>query len=82
MGRIATVKVMRQLAREGYLPDEIEVSWDASVPEEVAYAEKIFLEYLDEGWIAFKEDSQERMQIFRFDPKLKLIMLEPPLPGG
>ena len=77
-----TVKIMRQLTREWTLPDEMKVSWKPNNPQEVAEAEKRFLEYLADGWMAFSEDPQERKQIFNFNPKLELILLMPPLGGG
>jgi len=82
MGRMMTVKIMRQLTREWMLPDEMRVSWKLENPQEVADAEKRFLEYLADGWMAFSEDPQERKQIFHFNPKLELILLMPPLGGG
>ena len=82
MGRMTTVKIMRQLTREWTLPDEMKISWNADNRQEVAEAEKKFLEYLADGWIAFNDDPRGRIQIFRFDPKLDLIVFMPPLGGG
>jgi len=77
-----TVEIMRQLTREWTLPDEMKISWNSDNYQEVAYAEQKFLEYLADGWIAFSDAPQGRTQIFRFDPKLDLIVLMPPLGGG
>jgi hypothetical protein len=82
MGRMMTVQIMRQLTREWTLPDEMKISWNADNQQEVADAERRFLEYLTDGWIAFNDAPQGRIQIFRFDPKLDLIVLMPPLGGG
>jgi len=77
-----TVKIMRQLTREWTLPEEMDVSWNIDNTEEVAEAERIFLKYLADGWIAFSDNPQGRKRIFHFDPKLELIVLMPPLGGG
>ncbi len=82
MGEMMTVRVMRQLLKEWTLPDEMKVSWDINDSREVAYAEKKFHEYLADGWIAFSDDSEGRIQIFNFNPKLEIIILMPPLGGG
>ncbi len=82
MGKMITVKIMRQLLKEWTLPDEMKISWDVNNIQEVAYAEKKFYEYLTDGWIAFSDDPKGRIQIFNFNPKLEMIILIPPLGGG
>lgn len=82
MGEMTTLKIMRQLVKEWMLPDEMTVSWDVDNSEEVAYAQKKFLQYLADGWIAFSDEPTGRKQIFKFNPELKRIVLLPPLGGG
>ena len=82
MGEMTTLKIMRQLVKEWMLPDEMTVSWNADNIEEVAYAQKKFLQYLADGWIAFSDEPTGRRQIFKFNPELKRIVLLPPLGGG
>lgn len=82
MGEMTTLKIMRQLVKEWMLPDEMTVSWDVDNSEEVAYAQKKFLQYLADGWIAFSDEPTGRRQIFKFNPELKRIVLLPPLGGG
>ena len=79
---MAAIKVMRQLAKEWTLPDEMKVSWDANNNQEIAHAAKIFSQYLAEGWIAYIDEPKGRKQIFKFDPKTTKIVLMPPLGGG
>jgi hypothetical protein len=82
MGEMRTLKVMRQLLKEWTQPDELMVKWDINNIEEVTYAEKKFLQYIADGWIAFSDEPKGRRQIFKFDPKLERIGLIPPLGGG
>jgi hypothetical protein len=82
MGEIITLKIMTQLVKEWTKPDEMKVSWDVNKMEEIDYAKKKFLEYLADGWMAFSDEPEERRQIFEFNPKLKRIILIPPLGGG
>ena len=82
MGKMMTVNIMRQLLKEWTLPDDMEVTWDVNNNQEVTYAEKKFREYLADGWIAFSDDHEGRIQIFNFNPKLERIVLMPPLGGG
>ena len=82
MGKMLTVNIMRQLLKEWTLPEDMEVTWDVSDKQEVTYAEKMFREYLADGWIAYGDDHKGRIQIFSFDPKLEMIVLMPPLGGG
>ena len=82
MGKMLTVNIMRQLLKEWTLPEDMEVTWDVSDKQEVTYAEKMFREYLADGWIAYSDDHKGRIQIFSFDPKLEMIVLMPPLGGG
>lgn len=82
MGVMTTFRIMRQLIKEWTLPDEMTVSWDLNNREEVAYAEKKFLQYLAEGWIAYSDEPTGRRQIFKFNPNFEKIVLIPPLGGG
>ena len=82
MGEMLTIKVLRQQLKEWMLPDEMKISWDAENREEVQYAAKKFREYLNDGWMAFSDESKGRRQIFTFDPNIKRIVLTPPLGGG
>lgn len=82
MGVMTTLRIMRQLIKEWTLPDEMTVSWDLNNREEIAYAEKKFLQYLAEGWIAYSDEPKGRRQIFKFNPDLEKIVLIPPLGGG
>ena len=82
MGEMRTLRIMRQLVKEWTLPDEMTVSWDVDNSQEVAYAEKKFLQYLADGWMAFSDEPRGRRQIFKFNPKLERIVLLPPLGGG
>jgi hypothetical protein len=82
MGEMTAIKIMRQLLKEWTLPDEMKVKWDSNNNQEIAHAEKIFSEYLAEGWIAYIDEPKGRKQIFKFDPKFTKIVLMPPLGGG
>ena len=82
MGKMMTWNIMRQLLKEWTLPDEVEVTWDVNSNQQVTYAEKKFREYLADGWLAFSDEHEGRIQIFNFDPKLEMIILMPPLGGG
>jgi hypothetical protein len=82
MGQMTAMKIMRQLVKEWTLPDEMKVAWDINNSQEIAHAEKLFSEYLAEGWIAYIDEPQGRKQIFKFDPKITNIVLMPPLGGG
>lgn len=82
MGRMMTVKVLRQLIQEWALPEEMDVSWSIDDAGSILDAEKTFLRYVADGWIAFSDTPQGRRRIFHFDPTLELIMLMPPLGGG
>lgn len=82
MGKMRTLKVMRQLLKEWTLPDEMTVQWHIDNSEEVTYAEKKFLQYLADGWMAFSDEPTGMRRIFKFDPKLEKIGLIPPLGGG
>lgn len=82
MGEMTTLRIMRQLVKEWTLPDEMTVSWDVDNSQGVAHAEKKFLQYLADGWMAFSDEPGGRRQIFKFNPKLKRIVLMPPLGGG
>jgi len=50
--------------------------------EQVSNAERIFQNYLKEGWLAFGEGAKGKIQIFNFDPSLARIILMPPIGGG
>ena len=83
MGKMMTVDIMRQLLKEWTLPDHLEITWDVNNKQEVTYAEKKFRDYLADGWLAYSDSPKEgRTQISKFDPKLEMIMLLPPLGGG
>lgn len=82
MGEMTTLKIMRQLVKEWALPDRMTVSWNVDNSAEVAYAEERFRRYLADGWIAFSDEPSGRRQIFEFNPRLKRIVLLPPLGGG
>ena len=83
MGKMMAVDTLRQLLKEETLPDRMEITWDINDKQEVTYAEKKFRDYLADGWLAFSENPKEgRVQIHRFDPKLEMIVLLPPLGGG
>ena len=74
---------MRHTYKEWALPDKAEVTWDADNNQEITKAEKVFHEYLADGWIAYSDDPKEgRKQIFNFNPKLEMIVLMPPIGGG
>ena len=74
---------MRQTYKEWTLPDEAEVTWDADDNQEITNAERVFKEYLADGWIAYNDDPKEgRIQIFNFNPKLEMIVLMSPIGGG
>ena len=82
MGQMKTLKIMRQLDKEWTLPDDMEISWNSDNLEEVEIAQKKFLQYLNDGWIAFSDEPEGRKQIFEFNPEFKRIVLMPPLGGG
>jgi hypothetical protein len=82
MGEMTTLKIMRQLLKEWTESDEMMVSWNIDNRQEVAQAEQKFLQYLGDGWMAFSDEPKGRRQIFTFNPKLKKILLIPPLGGG
>jgi len=82
MGEMTTFKIMRQLLKEWTLPDEFKVSWSMGNSEEIAHAEKIFKQYLADGWIAYSDEPTGRKQIFQFDAEFKRIVLLSPLGGG
>jgi hypothetical protein len=82
MGEMRTFKIMRQLLKEWNLSDKMTVSWDINNSQEIAHAEKKFIQYLSDGWMAFCDESRGRRQIFKFNPKCNRIVLIPPLGGG
>ena len=82
MGKITTLKIMRQLIKEWTVPDEMTIIWDIHNDQEVDYAKKTFYQYLIEGWMAFNDELTGKKQIFEFNLKLKRIVLIPPLGGG
>jgi len=83
MGKMMTVDIMRQLLKEWTMPDQAEITWDVNNKKEVAYAEKKFRDYMADGWLAYSDSSKEgRIQITKFDPKIEMIVLLPPLGGG
>jgi hypothetical protein len=82
MGEMVAIKVLTSLMKDWSLPDNLKIAWDKNDAQQVFKAEEAFKEYLDEGWLAFSEEAEGRRQIFKFDAKLKKIILIPPLGGG
>ena len=83
MGKMMTVDIMRQLLKEWTMPDQAEITWDVNNKQEVAYAEKKFRDYVADGWLAYSDSSKGgRIQISKFDPRIEMIILLPPLGGG
>ena len=79
---MTTIQVMRHLLKEWRLPDPMTVSWNPHNAFEVAHATDKFHEYLQDGWMAFRDEPSGRTQIFTFDPSINRILLIPPLGGG
>ena len=79
---MTTLKIMRLLIKEWTLPEEMRLTWDVGTGKGIARAEKTFLEYLADGWMAFSDEPSGRKQIFKFNPQLDRIVLLPPLGGG
>lgn len=79
---MTTIQVMRHLLKEWRLPDSMTVSWNPHDAFEVARAADKFHEYLQDGWMAFRDEPSGRTQIFTFDPSINRILLIPPLGGG
>jgi hypothetical protein len=79
---MTTIQVMRHLLKEWRLPDSMTVSWNPHDAFEVAHAADKFHEYLQDGWMAFRDEPSGRTQIFTFDPSINRILLIPPLGGG
>ena len=79
---MTTIQVMRHLLKEWRLPDSMTVSWNPHNAFEVAHATDKFHEYLQDGWMAFRDEPSGRTQIFTFDPSINRILLIPPLCGG
>lgn len=82
MGEMVAIKVLTSLMKDWNLPDNLKILWNDDDSQQVSHAEKVFKEYLGEGWLAFSEEAEGRRQIFRFDAKLNKIILIPPLGGG
>ena len=82
MGEIVTIKVLTSLMRAHELPEGANFKWNPEDPEQVSQAERIFEDYLKEGWLAFSEEERGKRQIFKFDPHLERIVLMPPIGGG
>lgn len=82
MGQMETIRILTPLTKEWNLPDNLKISWDRNNVQQVSDAERVFKQYLDEGWMAFNEEAQGRKQIFKFDSRLHKIILSPPLGGG
>ena len=82
MGKMVTLKIMRHTYKEWMLPEEMEIAWDIDDSRQVSYAEETFRDYLKDGWIAFIEKNNGRVQIFDFDPEFETIVLMPPVGGG
>lgn len=61
---------------------DIRVIWRSENKKEVRHAEKLFIEYVNKGWIAIGELAGKKKQIFRFDPNLDTILLAPLMVGG
>lgn len=59
-------------------------TWDASSPEEVENARRIFNELMQRGYRAFRMDERSGggAQKSAFDPKDKETLLVPPIRGG
>ena len=82
LGEMMTWAIMRHLTKEWTVPDDMRVIWDPENSEETLYAEQKFKEYKVQGWLAYSDEPTGRRHIFEFDPKLKRIILLPPLGGG
>ena len=82
MGELVTVTISTGMFRAHELPEGYKVTWSESDVEQVSNAAKIFNSYIKEGWIAYSEIEKEKRQILNFDPKLKKIVLLPPMGGG
>ena len=74
--------VMRQTMKEWTMPDDMRAEWDINSSEQVEYARNLFKQYLSDGWLAYRDESEERIQIHKFDPKFERIILLPPIGGG
>jgi hypothetical protein len=63
---------------------EEKLLWNPEIPEEVAAAQKRFDECLKKGYIACKveKDGNLGIQITKFDPKAKVIILLSIFEGG
>jgi hypothetical protein len=61
---------------------DLRIIWKNNNVEEVFFAEKIFNEYIHQGWIAIGEIAGKKKQIFIFDPNLEKIILAPLMVGG
>jgi len=56
----------------------IVLAWRMEDPTEVRQARDKFEEYLRAGWLAFTTDPENRrFQIFKFNPKLEMVILIP-----
>lgn len=62
--------------------EEIRLTWSKDNPEEIVFAKKTFLKYIEMGWLAIGEIGDRKMQIFSFDPDFKRITLSPLMLGG
>jgi len=82
VGELVAIKVLTTLTRDHVLPEVAKVTWNEADVEQISHANKVFQEYLQEGWMAFSEDDNGRKQIFKFNPSLEKIILVPPLGGG
>ena len=82
VGEIIAIKVTTGLMKSYDLPENMRITWMQSNKEQTSNAERVFYRYLKEGWIAFNEDDNGRKQILSFDPKLRRIVLIPPIGGG
>jgi len=82
VGEIIAVRISTTLMKSHELPEDLKVAWSESDAEQVSHAESVFNRYLEEGWLAFKEDDKGKKQILCFDPKITRIVLMPPIGGG
>jgi hypothetical protein len=82
LGVMMTWSIMRQTMREWTMPDDIKIVWDIKKSEQVAHAMNKFNQYLSDGWLAYHDESGERIQIFTFNPEYDRIVLLPPIGGG
>ena len=73
---------MRQTMKEWTMPNDMRAEWKINNSEQVACARNLFQQYLSDGWLAYRDESGERIQILKFDPKFERIILLPPLGGG